>query len=302
MPWIIVHANGEELQRVELSRPVTVGRSPECGVAVRDLLLSRTHCRLEPIGAGASWRVVDLGSKNGTRVGWQKVQAQVLKDGDGLRMGRTRLTYRTGPFEHASTKPRPDRLIRPADPHEALTGTVTDFVLMDDGEARNDEDGVGWHPAGMAYPQPRPVDPTEGFEPSPDLLVELAQTVASSRGEDGSRGGGRRAAAQEAEVEGLEFFPAPIDGGGTATVVAPQKKRRALPKVSPIYREITAMRRQDADLSLQAEERYLPAVVATPVRKTSRVRRVIVGAAIGIGVLAATGVVGMSAWLLTMGR
>ena len=44
-----------------------VGRSPECDVAVRDLLLSRTHCRIEPAGHG--WKVVDLNSRNGTGLG-----------------------------------------------------------------------------------------------------------------------------------------------------------------------------------------------------------------------------------------
>jgi adenylosuccinate lyase len=44
MPWIIVSANGEEFERREFSaRAVTLGRSPDCDLAVRDPLLSRTH-------------------------------------------------------------------------------------------------------------------------------------------------------------------------------------------------------------------------------------------------------------------
>ena len=98
MPWIIVSANGEELERRELTaagKAVIVGRSPECDLPVRDILLSRTHCRLEPVGDG--WRVVDLNSKNGTRVGWEGVQTHVLRDGDHLRMGRTRIVFRMLP-------------------------------------------------------------------------------------------------------------------------------------------------------------------------------------------------------------
>src|SRR5258708_5276174 len=119
MPWIIISANGDELERRELSpaAPLIIGRSPECDVVVRDILLSRTHCRLEPVGR--AWRVVDLDSKNGTRVGWQVVQAHILRDGDHLRMGRTRIAYYTGAFEPAPYQaPRPERLVRPADPHE----------------------------------------------------------------------------------------------------------------------------------------------------------------------------------------
>src|SRR5438045_8783426 len=99
MAWIVITANGEELDRRELSGGLTIGRPPECDVAVRDILLSRVHCRIEPAAHG--WKLIDLGSKNGTRVGWQAVRAHELRDGDYLRMGRTRITYHAGQFEPA---------------------------------------------------------------------------------------------------------------------------------------------------------------------------------------------------------
>jgi len=288
MPWIILQANGEELQRLVLERAVTIGRSPECELSVRDILLSRAHCRIEPVGANGAWRMVDLGSKNGTRVGWQKMSTHVLRDGDWLRMGRTRLTFHVGPFEPAAVAPksRADRLVRPADPHEAMTGTVTDFVLLDEDEPRNDEDGVGWGAAGSSpFPQPRPVDPTSGFEPSSgNVLEQLAETVAaSSRGED---------------VEGLEFLP---EQGGTATLAKPKVKRmRALPKVSPLYREISVIRREEADLSLQAEAAYLPAVKVVVEKKVSRKRKALVMGGMVLALVGMTVAMGFGAWALTM--
>ena len=41
MPYIILTANGQELQRANLTGPTIIGRSPECQVSVRDILLSR---------------------------------------------------------------------------------------------------------------------------------------------------------------------------------------------------------------------------------------------------------------------
>ena len=261
MAWIILSANGDELERRELVGAVVIGRSPECDIAVRDILLSRTHCRLEPVGGG--WKVVDLNSKNGTRVGWEGVQSHLLRDGDHLRMGRTRIVYHTGPFEPAPYRaPRIDRLVRPADPHEALTGTVTDFVLVE--EDPEDEDVFV---TDRPFPQPRPLDPASYSEPEVETLLE---ELASSFGGEG--------------------------GGGTA-LARPRTVARALPRVmKPIYREIR--RPSETDLSLQVDARNLPAaVVPVVVRRRSRLLAV---AGWTLAGAFGTAVMVMSAWLLTM--
>ncbi len=131
MPYITLSANGEELDRVELTdRPIVVGRACECDVSLHDILMSRRHCRIEPYRAG--WKLVDLNSKNGTRIGWSKVQEQVLLDGHEVRIGRTLLTYSSGPFVAPVERSlRRGRVIRPADPHEALSGTVAGFTFVE---------------------------------------------------------------------------------------------------------------------------------------------------------------------------
>jgi pSer/pThr/pTyr-binding forkhead associated (FHA) protein len=282
MAWIIVSANGEEIERRELraGSPVVIGRSSECDLAVRDLLLSRTHCRLEPVGAHA-WKIIDLGSKNGTRVGWQRVQTHALRDGDHLRMGRTRLEYRTGPFEQGDRRPgRKDRLVRPADPHEALSGTVTDFVLIDDESGQGSEDDAFF--ADRPYPQPRP------FEPLPDPVAEeLLEALAEARWSNGGPSG---------------------SGGGVATAERTKSRTvaraQARPPARPVYREVrtSARRAVDMDFSLQADARHLPALAeaqAAPAPMTLR-RRVM--AVLGFTLIAAagTGVVVVSLWLLTL--
>ncbi len=297
MPWIILYANDQELQRLELSRPITIGRSAECDIAVRDLLLSRIHCRLEPLGQRGSWRIVDLDSKNGTRAGWQKVESHILREGDWIRMGRTRLTFHLGPFERAAeSTARPDRLVRPADPHEALTGTVTDFVLLDDEqEVRNGEDGIAW---GGAHPQPRPLDPSSYSEPVVEtLLDQLASSLSPNHPSPGDE-----------IAEGLELIHTGEGSSGGLAVAAASTRTatrparlRALPRVGPVYRDISRACADEADLSLQADPGLLPPLPVAPIqRPTSIAKRILIAGGIGLGMALATAAVLVSAWVLTM--
>jgi predicted component of type VI protein secretion system len=272
MPWIIIYANGEELDRRDLVAPVVIGRSPECDIPVRDILLSRTHCRIEPSGEG--WKVTDLDSKNGTRLGWQGIKTHPLRDGDHLRMGRTRVLFHTGPFEPAAEKrpPRTDRLVRPADPHEALSGTVTDFILLEEEETdQHAEDGR----ASAPFPQPRAFDPATQHGGSTPLSQEDVASSFWCR-----------------EGEGSEHAPE-VSAAAQTRVTA-----RALPRIKPIYREIH--RTAQTDLSLQVD--CVPAESAVqpqaPAVSTRRRRLAVAGAVLG-GVVA-TAIVMMSIWLLTL--
>src|SRR4051812_41275170 len=138
MPYLTLTANGEELERREITGPTIVGRSPECDLSVRDILLSRRHCRVEPcVGKEKGrWRLVDLDSRNGCHVNWKKVTEYTLVDGDSVRIGRTWLTFHSGAFKAApapvakAAASRRSKLVRPADPHEALSGTVADFIFV----------------------------------------------------------------------------------------------------------------------------------------------------------------------------
>ncbi|MCC7349904.1 MAG: FHA domain-containing protein [Phycisphaerales bacterium] len=126
MPYIILSSEGQELDRLKLVDAILIGRSTECDLPVRDVLMSRRHCRLEPAGRG--WRIVDLQSKNGLHFGTEQIERKTLSDGDELRLGRTTLRYCAGEFQPAppelSIKPQ-----RPADPFEALAGTISGMVL-----------------------------------------------------------------------------------------------------------------------------------------------------------------------------
>ena len=123
MPYIILADKNQEIDRRELTEAVTVGRSLECGIQIRDPLLSRQHCRLEPIGS--TWVLTDLNSRNGTFINHgERVMQHVLEEGDVLRIGRVRLCFRAGPFVAGPPRTTYSKMMRPSDPVEALSGCL----------------------------------------------------------------------------------------------------------------------------------------------------------------------------------
>jgi serine/threonine protein kinase len=66
-----------------------LGRARDCHIRVRDVQVSRNHCRL--IWKAGSWCVEDLGSVNGTYVNGQSATSSALNNGDQFRIGSTRL-------------------------------------------------------------------------------------------------------------------------------------------------------------------------------------------------------------------
>ena len=79
-----------------------VGREPPADVVLSHPSVSREHARIEVEGARAA--IVDLGSKNGTWRGETRLAGEtVLADGDELRIGAVRVTYR-GPATGAPEK------------------------------------------------------------------------------------------------------------------------------------------------------------------------------------------------------
>ncbi len=69
----------------------TIGRSPECGIFLDDVTVSRKHAVVEQ--QGDRWRIEDQGSLNGTFVNRDRVDAATLADGDEIQIGKYRLTF-----------------------------------------------------------------------------------------------------------------------------------------------------------------------------------------------------------------
>lgn len=73
--------------------PNLIGREPPAGIVIAHPSVSREHARIDVEGERAE--VEDLGSKNGTWRGETRISGRIpLADGDELRVGVVRLTYR----------------------------------------------------------------------------------------------------------------------------------------------------------------------------------------------------------------
>jgi pSer/pThr/pTyr-binding forkhead associated (FHA) protein len=73
------------------SDETTIGRSPDCGIFLDDVTVSRHHAVLRR--ADRTFTIEDQGSLNGTFVNRKRVEAATLEDGDELQIGKYRLTF-----------------------------------------------------------------------------------------------------------------------------------------------------------------------------------------------------------------
>jgi hypothetical protein len=79
-------------RRVPLGdEPSVIGRLPDCAVPLSDPQSSRQHAEVRRTTDG--FRVVDLGSTNGTTVNGTVVGEKLLRDGDVIGVGNTTIRY-----------------------------------------------------------------------------------------------------------------------------------------------------------------------------------------------------------------
>jgi pSer/pThr/pTyr-binding forkhead associated (FHA) protein len=70
---------------------MTIGRSPDAGVFLDDVTVSRNHALLVRRRDGLY--IDDLGSLNGTYVNRRRIESHKLQNGDELQVGKYKLTY-----------------------------------------------------------------------------------------------------------------------------------------------------------------------------------------------------------------
>jgi hypothetical protein len=204
MPYIVVKSDREEIDRRVLGEAVVIGRAPDCDLTIRDILLSRKHCKLAETTEG--WEITDLRSKNGTSVNGEKlIGTRLLKDSDVVRLGRSKIMFYSGLADEDVA----DRLMapaRPVDPNDSLSGTLTGFQMLMPGETENTEN--------FPTPNPRPKDP-DAYQRAE--VQDLLSAIASSSW-DSIYAGARQANAGGSMADVTEEMP---------------RKRRARPR-SPI--------------------------------------------------------------------
>ena len=91
-PALVVRSGGGRAgEMFPLDGETTVGRSPDCGIFLDDVTVSRKHAILRE--RDGNFFIEDQGSLNGTFVNRKRVESAQLADGDELQVGKYRLTY-----------------------------------------------------------------------------------------------------------------------------------------------------------------------------------------------------------------
>ena len=92
--YLIIHLGNRwtDVLKLQPEQPVTVGRSSDCQIVVRDERVSRKHASISP--QSGKWCVADLQSRNGTQVENSVIEGNhPLSDGETIEVGGCQITY-----------------------------------------------------------------------------------------------------------------------------------------------------------------------------------------------------------------
>jgi len=140
-------------KKVDVADGLILGRTSSCAVVVKDTKASRRHAQL--IVAGPIVEIEDLASSNGTLLNDKPVKRRMLRDGDVVQIGTTRILYREPELDRTwapGTAPDqvaagtvPDQVAPGAAPDHAAPGAAPDHAAPGEDLFADDEedDGVG---------------------------------------------------------------------------------------------------------------------------------------------------------------
>jgi pSer/pThr/pTyr-binding forkhead associated (FHA) protein len=88
---LVVERGPNAGSRFLLDRTACAGRHPDSDIFLDDVTVSRRHAefRLE----NGEFRIIDIGSLNGTHVNRRPVDSAVLANGDEIQLGKFRLVF-----------------------------------------------------------------------------------------------------------------------------------------------------------------------------------------------------------------
>lgn len=101
LPKLIVKQGGQSREVPLTKDTVSIGRTPENDIELKDSLISRKHTSI--VRKGDRYVVYDLGSSNGTFVNRERVEMKPLDDGDVIRVGDSELHF----VEESQARPKP---------------------------------------------------------------------------------------------------------------------------------------------------------------------------------------------------
>jgi pSer/pThr/pTyr-binding forkhead associated (FHA) protein len=160
---------------------ITIGRSKENNIILKNIKSSRRHARIERIGA--TYQITDLGSGNGTKVNGKKIDFHTLKQGDEIKIGDAQLTLKSidESVDAMDVSDGDDEIKIKAD-DEIKIQDDSDEKLEIVGEEVSDKDTekISWSeaetevhaPSVKAKPAARPAPPAKGgpIKPAPGKL------------------------------------------------------------------------------------------------------------------------------------
>ena len=95
MASLFVIQGADQGKRFELkSKPMALGRDHSNPIRLHDTEVSRRHAEVRPVDE--AYRIVDLGSANGTFLNGQPVDQAPLRSGDRLQLGQTVMLFNAG--------------------------------------------------------------------------------------------------------------------------------------------------------------------------------------------------------------
>jgi signal transduction histidine kinase len=152
VPRLIVIKGADEGKQFDLTQPIEpVGRDASNLVRLHDTEVSRRHAEFRLVNG--DYRVVDLGSVNGTFVNNEQVKEASLRSGDQILVGQSILVYSAGRDEGAATSDLADRISMISRHDIQLPSAIIKSVDDTEGSrllARPDQAGTAWLKTALA--------------------------------------------------------------------------------------------------------------------------------------------------------
>ncbi|HVR82854.1 MAG TPA: adenylate/guanylate cyclase domain-containing protein [Planctomycetota bacterium] len=105
MPKLIVKQGGQSRDVLLNKETISIGRTPENDIELKDSLISRKHTSV--VRKGDRWVVYDLGSSNGTYVNRERIEMKPLDHGDVIRVGESELHFVDDPLASRTAPAKP---------------------------------------------------------------------------------------------------------------------------------------------------------------------------------------------------
>jgi pSer/pThr/pTyr-binding forkhead associated (FHA) protein len=113
VPNLTVKDSGNDFIHQVEGEVASIGRAPTNAISIHDAKASKEHCRIERVGN--RWKMIDLESKNGTRVNGDYCNKAWLNHGDVIQIGKAEIRFGVEGASRRSGAPvsAPSRPARP---------------------------------------------------------------------------------------------------------------------------------------------------------------------------------------------